>query len=154
MGAPVDPRVESIRLLRSIDTTLKALLLVMSEKRTDAPPAVIANDADLDGQYGNPEVRAKDPRDWTGEPMKGRRFSECPAEYLDMLAARFDFFAGQESDSKKAGYCRKDAARARGWAKRMREGRVPPVVAAAAASDADGWGDEFPPTDGLPGDWR
>lgn len=25
---------------------------------------------------------------WTGETMKGRKFSECPAEYLDLLAQR------------------------------------------------------------------
>jgi hypothetical protein len=77
---------------------------------------------DLDGKYGDPEVRAKDPRDWTGEPMKGRRFSECPPEYLDMLASRFDFFAGRETDEKKARYNRLDAGRARGWAARKRNG--------------------------------
>lgn len=152
--APVDPRVETINLLRSIDASLKQITAYIgrvSHVATDALHAV-ASDADLDGQWGNPEVRAKDPRDWTGEPMKGRRFSECPAEYLDMLAARFDFFATKETDDKKIGYAKKDAARARGWAKRIRDGHVPAIVAAGAASDAEGWGDEFPPTGG--GDWN
>lgn len=141
--APIDPRVESINLLRSIDTTLKALLLVTSQARNDAPSgssAAVASDADLDGQYGDPEVRAKDPRDWSGPPMKGRHFSECPADYLDLIAERFDYFAGQETDAKKAGYNRKDAARARGWAKRIRAGRVPQ---AASQSVEAGFGEDF-----------
>lgn len=137
-----DPRVETLNLLRSIDASLKTLV---RQHGTSAPSgAPVASDADLDGQYGNPEVRAKDPRDWTGEPMKGRRFSECPPDYLDMLAERFDFFGSKEEDPKKAGYSRKDAARARGWAKRMREGRVPVMAGAAAASASDGWGDDLP----------
>jgi hypothetical protein len=81
---------------------------------------------DLDGPHGDPEVKAKDPRDWTGAPMKGRKFSECPAEYLDMLADRFDYFAEREEDAKKAGYDRLDAARARGWAERVRNGDAEP----------------------------
>lgn len=143
--AAVDPRVETLTLLRSIDASLKALL--RSQGSQSAIPANVASDADLDGQYGNPEVRAKDPRDWTGEPMKGRRFSECPPDYLDMIAKRFDYFASKEEDPKKAGYSRKDAARARGWARRIRDGKVPAMAGAAAASDAEGWGDDtFPPT--------
>ena len=93
-----------------------------------------ASDADLDGQYGNPEVKAKSPRDWTGESMQGRRFSECPAEYLDLVASRLDYFAETNAasenadDRKKAGYNRKDAALARGWAARIRAGYVSPVA--------------------------
>lgn len=138
--ALIDPRVETLALLKSIDASLKTLIRMQSGGSQSCPP--VASDADLDGQYGNPEVRAKDPRDWTGEPMKGRRFSECPAAYLDMLAERFDFFAGQETDAKKAGYCRKDAARARGWAQRIRDGRVP-AMAGATSEDATGWGDDL-----------
>lgn len=146
---PTDPRVESLALLRSIDASLKTLIRMQAS--TTGPSASVASDADLDGQYGNPEVRAKDPRDWTGEPMKGRRFSECPPDYLDMIADRFDYFASKEEDPKKAGYSRKDAARARGWAKRIREGKVTVMAGAAAASDAE-WGDrdEFPP---VGSDW-
>ena len=117
-----NPAAETLRLLASMDASLKAILLVLSEKRNDAPAAAVASDADLDGTHGDPEVRAKDPRDWTGPAMKGRRFSECPPDYLDLLAQRFDYFAGQEADPKKAGYNRADARRARGWALRIRNG--------------------------------
>lgn len=114
-----DPRVETIALLRSIDASLKALL-AQSKPGGGAP----AEQVDLDGRHGNPIVKAKDPRDWTGESMKGRHFSECPPEYLDLLADRFDYFASKEEDAKKAKYNRLDAARARGWAARLRAGYV------------------------------
>jgi hypothetical protein len=111
----VDPRVETLRLLQSIDASLKALL---AKQGGAAGPERV----DLEGPHGDPIVKAKDPRDWTGEPMKGRHFSECPPDYLDMLAERFDYFASQEQDPKKAKYNRLDASRARGWALRIRQG--------------------------------
>lgn len=112
-----DPRVETLALLRSIDASLKALLA-----RMPAPPERV----DLDGPHGNPVVKAKDPRDWTGETMNGRTFSECPAEYLDLLAERYDYFASREEDAKKQKYNLLDAQRARGWAARIRAGHVAP----------------------------
>jgi hypothetical protein len=118
-----DPREETIRLLRSIDGSLKSLLALQGGARQ-------TERVDLDGPHGDPEVKAKDPRDWTGEPMKGRKFSECPADYLDMIAERFDYFAGKETDEKKAKYNRLDAARARGWAQRIRGGYVPAATPA------------------------
>lgn len=142
---PVDPRVETLLLLRSIDVTMKAILLVLSEKRNDEPTADIAPDADLDGAYGDPIAKAKDPKDWTGETIggTGRRFSECPPEYLDMLAARFDYFAGRETDEKKARYCRLDARRARGWAARIRAGKVAAPAPVAQQPAGDGWESGF-----------
>ncbi len=116
--------------------TLREILL--SSKRIEAllrgaAPPVVASDSDLDGQWGDPVVRAKDPRDWTGESQLGKPFSECPAEYLDLVASRLDFFAekaeaeGTLTTSGKpvAPYNRKDAARARGWAARIRHGYKP-----------------------------
>ncbi len=118
-----------IETLKSIDATLKQLLAL---QRGSMPPA-IASDADLDGQFGDPIVRAKDPRDWTKESQLGKPFSECPAEYLDLVASRLDFFAekaeaeGTLTTSGKpvAPYNRRDAARARGWAQRIRHGYKP-----------------------------
>lgn len=130
--ATVDPRVETINLLRSIDASLKALIGLQR-----APAAATGERVDLDGPHGDPIVRAKDPRDWTGEPMKGRNFSQCPADYLDMIAERFDYFASKEEDPKKAKYNRLDAARARGWAQRVRSGHVPRT--APAGNDGDGF---------------
>jgi hypothetical protein len=127
-----DPRAETLTLLRSIDNSLKALLALQGGARQ-------TERVDLDGPHGNPEVKAKDPRDWTGEPMKGRKFSECPADYLDLMAERFDFFAGKETDEKKAKYNRLDAARARGWAQRIRGGYVPAATPALEEPSDAAW---------------
>lgn len=141
---------EAIRLLRSIDASLQHLVALMEGGRgpvaSSAGGHAIASDRDLDGQYGDPEVR-KDPRDWKGVTMKGRRMSECPPDFLDLLAGFFDWAAGQ-ADSKKettssgkpvGDFRRADAARARGWAKRIREGKVhqapagpPPMIPTSA----------------------
>ena len=72
--------------------------------------------------------------------MRGKRFSECPPEYLDMVAERLDYFCSTntgatEDDQKKRKYQWLDAARARGWAKRIRAGWKP-------APAAEGWGDD------------
>ncbi len=127
--APRATAQDVIDTLRSIDATLKSLLALQRSTQ----PAEVATDADLDGQWGDPVVRAKDPRDWTGESQLGKPFSECPAEYLDLVASRLDFFAekaeneGTLTTSGKpvAPYNRKDAARARGWAARIRHGYKP-----------------------------
>ena len=138
---------DALALLRSIDASLKALV-ARQAPATAAPStgAKVASDADLDGTWGDPEVKAKDPRDWTGEPMKGRKFSECPAEYLDLLAERLDYFAeknaaGTEDEQKKARYQRLDASRARGWAARIRAGKVKAPPATPGWSDPDAGSD-------------
>lgn len=129
------------KVLQSIDSRLQALNqhfgagIVHGAAQTPqgqgSVPAV-ASDRDLDSQYGNPEVKAKDPRDWTGDTMKGKRFSECPPEYLDLVASRLDYFASQTEGSqdheeqKKRRYNLIDASRARGWAARKRAGWTPP----------------------------
>lgn len=120
--------------------------------QTAAGP-LVASDGELDSQYGNPEVKAKDPRDWTGDTMKGRRFSECPPAYLDLVADRLVYFAEQAEEhmtdqqtpeteraelKKKAHYNRKDAARARGWAARLRNGWTPPAATEAFGAPATG----------------
>lgn len=122
------PDSEAVALLRSMDTTLKAILVALRGAPAAAGPAGgVAPDSDLDGQWGNPEVKAKDPKDWHGPTMKGRKFSECPAEYLELVAERLDYFAGKEEDAKKKRYQEMDAKRARGWAKRIRDGRHTPA---------------------------
>lgn len=149
---------DAILILRSIDASLKQLV---KQLRTAQPPEV-ASDRELDGEWGNPLVKFN-PRDWTGDSMKGARFSQCPAPFLDMLAETFDYFArdadakGTLSDKGKAvaPYKRADAARARGWAKRVREGKVVPPMATTPTNGngagSTGWGDE--PDDKMPEDW-
>jgi hypothetical protein len=138
----VQPDPETLAVLKSIDLSLRSLV-VIAQKKAEArvmtaatkPGPTVASDRDLDGQYGDPVIKAKDPRDWTGEPMLGRKFSECPAEYLEMVADRLDYFAEEaERDGilatngkPSAPYKRLDAARARGWAKRIAEGKHAPA---------------------------
>lgn len=131
---------EAIDLLRSIDASLKALL---AQTRASQPKPV-ASDRDLDGKYGDPQVKFN-PRDWTGDSCKGLRMSQCPADFLDMLASTFDYFAQQAEKNNErtnnnkpvADYKRADAARARGWAQRNRNGHRP-----AASVNGDGWAED------------
>lgn len=101
----------------------------------------VASDYDLDSDWGNPVIQ-KDPKRWTdggGESFAGCRMSECPADYLDAVANLYDWMADKDDEAGRNGktyfnkkqnkdvrvdgsFKRKDAARARGWAKRAREG--------------------------------
>ena len=102
----------------------------------------VADAADLDGPYGDPEIR-RDPPRWTGESMVGKRYSECPADYLDNLAG-FNAWRAQKDDEQqavdakgrpKSHWAKLDAARARGWAQRIR-GAQPAVRETARTSSA------------------
>lgn len=140
---------ETLAILKSIDQSLRTLVTfaraeaearVVAKIQKPTNDKSVASEAELDQKWGDPEVRFT-PRDWTGEPMKGRKMSECPAEFLDVLADTFDYFAGKAEESGElyngkptAPYKRKDAARARGWALRIRSGWRAPV-----RSNADDW---------------
>lgn len=137
--------VEVLQVLRSIDTSLKELVSIARAKRGGgAAGASVASDRDLDSKYGDPVVKF-DPRDWRGGSCKGLRFSECPADFLDLIAETFDYFAqkaerdNEKTDSGKpvADYKRKDAARARGWAARVRAGKVPQTAPAGSGGDGE-----------------
>lgn len=153
---------ETIDLLKSIDATLKRI-----EKALGASSSVaaVASDRDLDSQYGDPTVGFS-PRDWRGPAFKGRKFSACAPEFLDMLAETLDYLAGKAAEKNEltaggksvADYKRKDAARARGWAKRIRAGiapgtpvaatpgprRIPPTWATDTDTNATGPVDDIP----------
>jgi hypothetical protein len=128
------------------------------------PGAPAAVEADIDGPRGNPEVRFI-PKRWEGPSYKGKTFSECDPDFLDMLAEAFDYFARKEDETgavdknggPKSRWTRLDAARARAWAKRLRGGHVggggggaaarkprPAPAAAAAAPALDDFGAGFP----------
>jgi hypothetical protein len=150
---------EAIDILRSIDASLKQLLALSRV----AKPKDIAPDSDLDGKWGDPIVKASDPRDWTGPSQKGKPFSQCSSEYLEMVASRLDYFADQAEKENKltsggkpvAPYNRRDAARARGWAKRIREGWKPSAHAGNGNGQAppDDWGNQqIEPDDSFTGD--
>src|SRR5262245_48384247 len=89
------------RIEKKLDTLLSLLRAnaatnsATTRPRADgAPPSTngrggeIASDADLDSARGDPEVRFI-PKRWSGADMKGKRFSECEPEFLDMLADAF-----------------------------------------------------------------
>jgi len=108
----------------------------------------VAGDADLDGQHGDPLIR-KDPPRWPGESFAGQCFSGATPDYLDNLASFLEWKAGKnEADPAKkkyADYDRRDAARARGWAARLRAGWKPKSSTQAEEQyDDGGFGDEIP----------
>lgn len=93
----------------------------------------IASDRDLDGQYGDPSIR-KMPKGWEEDDFTGFRFSETRPEFLDFLAkdlAGLAEWLRGKGEPDKAKYKELDAARARGWAKRLRAGYVPTARPAA-----------------------
>ena len=47
---------------------------------------LFASDKDLAGPHGDPIVRF-DPKSWRGPSQKGKKYSACPAEFLEQLAA-------------------------------------------------------------------
>lgn len=125
-----------LSVLQSIDASLKTLVQGMSVKPTARTTADTVKPVSLDGPYGNPTVKKRDPRDWTGMTMVGRTFSDCPPEYLDMVADREIYFASKadeagEKDANgrpKSYWNHQDAARARGWAARIRSGEHTPAA--------------------------
>lgn len=123
-----------------------------------APAGEVASDADLDGEHGDQPVR-RDPsaKYWTGQSYVGVRLSQCPPEYLDATAKYREacaYMNGKEGNPEKAKYIeydKRDAARARGWAKRLREGwgaaklkGAKPAAAVASFDDEDDASDHLP----------
>jgi hypothetical protein len=117
-------------ILRTVQRIEAAIAKLGSPATTGA---TVASDADLDGQWGDPEIR-KDPPRWQGTSYAGRRYSQTEPAYLDNLA---DFYAWKAT---------RDAARARGWAARLRAGPPPAEV----ADDPFGHKEEGTPDDEIP----
>ena len=126
--------------------------LLRAARGAAAAPATtagaVATDADLDGKYGDPSVR-RDPKRWTesgGESMVGRAYSACPVAFLDELAGFLEWAASHpraglspEDAAKYARYDATDAARARGWAARVRAGGAREQSAFGATPPAPAW---------------
>lgn len=140
--------------LRSIDASLKLLVSHLgagARQATQTEHAGTASEADLDGKYGNEKIKF-DPRDWTGDSFKGKLMSEAQPGYLDLLASAYDFFAEKNDRTKevtdkgvaKSTYDRRTAARARGWAARLREGWTAPVAPAFGEPEAPLTSDSIP----------
>lgn len=111
-----------------------------------------ADAADLDGPYGDPEVRSS-PRDWSGPSLIGARYSQCPPDFLRRLA---DLLAWQARKADEKGeatkngrpvgdFRRRDAARALGWALRHEAARAPRRPAPSGVTGRGSMADEDPP---------
>lgn len=140
--------------LRRIEQKIDELMKLMKSMPTPTKEMTqkTVSDADLDGKYGNPEVRMV-PSKWTGRDYKGWRFSDCPPEFLDEMAGMLDAVArkqaGDPAKAKYADWSAKDAAKARAWAERHRKNGGP----AKGESMPDDWnntlsgdtsGEDFP----------
>jgi len=123
--------------MSTIEEKVAALETRIAKLEASAPVV-----ADIDGPYGDPDIR-KDPspKHWSGASHAGKKMSQCPADYLNAFAKWKDacvYMKTKELDkltepqaiadtTKYAGYDRKDAARARAWAAKEQ----------ASMSDAD-----------------
>ena len=109
--------------ITALEVQVAALTLALKAKPAASVPTsgTVAGDGELDSQYGDPVVR-KDPPRWKGTSYVGTAYSACPADYLLSLAGFLDWCSNKEAATpgkeKYAAYSAKDAARARGWAKR------------------------------------
>jgi hypothetical protein len=111
---------------------------------TSTAGGAVATDRELDSEHGDPSVR-KDPKRWNVDvngSYAGCNFSECPPEYLEVLADLFDWMGDKDDEDGKmykgkpsSLYKRLDAKRARGWARRKREGWTAPTPARRDVSD-------------------
>lgn len=116
------------------------MTLSIEERLTALEAAVAAlkpiDVGDLNSEWANFVIR-KCPPSWLksgGPDYEGRRLSETSPEFCDALASMLDWRAGKETEENKtylkkttgeslpvAPLTRKDAARCRAWAKRLRE---------------------------------
>lgn len=125
-----------VQILAALQQPRPAPSRASSDNTTGASvvEGAIADDEDLDGQHGDPEIRYDPPR-WKGESYVDCHYSEASPEYLECLAKYLDWKAGKadEKDERvkggalKSTFIKRDAARARGWRKRALEasGRNP-----------------------------
>lgn len=106
-------------------------LEIMFEASLGGPMCSVA---EARGDRGSPVVHF-DPKQWRGPSFKGRRYADCPAAYLDVLAETLDYMGAKEDAEGKTyrgkpsgPYKRQDAARARRWALMKRLGDAPDVA--------------------------
>jgi hypothetical protein len=142
-----DTRDEMIKLIRETHALVisidRRLASQGAKQAASAPTNEVADDADLDSQYGDEEIkRMPSEKYWQGADFAGSVMSACPADFLDAFAKYKDACAymneksGDEAKAKYIGYDRKSARRARGWSARVKSGKV--VQTKRAAHDEEG----------------
>jgi hypothetical protein len=115
---------EVIAILNRLETKLNQLLATGVKSSPAAVNVEAASDEELDGQYGDPEIR-RDPPKWEGPSYAGQHMSSVPdPTYLKKLAgfllwqATKDEERGDDKSKKNAWYSRQRASMALGWARR------------------------------------
>lgn len=104
---------EQDRMLREVHA---ALCKPRASSQPSAPPRVTVAKHDPN----DPVVKLL-PKHWKGEDLRGRRYSECPPNFLGMLAHMLDAFADkneEDGDPQKQRYAkwdRENAETARKW---------------------------------------
>jgi hypothetical protein len=128
--------LEKVAALTAKVDALSPIILKMAD---------VAAASQLDSDKGDPDVPF-DPKAWRGASFKGKRFSEAPAELLDMLGDFFTWSANNPKEGKEqyAGSDRRKASLAYGWAYRKRTGGAP-------ATHARGGGRRQAPSGGYGG---
>lgn len=130
------------------NTAVLRELLQMRKSANRAPNSeATVTDADLDSERGDEKIKMN-PRNWSGQSFKGQPMSQCPAEFLDQYAESMAYFAQKndekgEKDSKggpKSKWDRLSEGRARGWAARIRAGKVKQEPAKPEGWQAEGGG--------------
>jgi hypothetical protein len=140
-------------LLTEIRDGIQELVAIAKAKPAPKPSVAwaahektIASDADLDHKFGDPQILTP-PRDWTGPFTPGQTMSQSDPDLLELVAERCDYFA-QKNDRERAvtdkgvpksKYDRAKAAKARGWAARLRKGHKP--AAPPPMDETPDWGD-------------
>lgn len=120
--------------VEALEKVVAALRGVFVPKSGGVEPA---DDDELDGKYGDPAIRRDPPEKyWRGDRYVGCHLSECPADYLEAWAKyklACAFVADKDpAKAKYANYDRKDAARALGWARRIKAGQHTPKARPAS----------------------
>lgn len=132
------------RRVAELEATQRQLLARLAS--LEAATGLFADDKDLASSKGDPTVKFV-PRAWRGANMANRRYSQCSPEFLDVLAGFLAWSADnpREGKEKYAANDRRDAARARSWARRVRAGWRP-----AQGDVGDFPGDAAPSFDAPP----
>jgi hypothetical protein len=113
-------------------TDYTTILRMVTELRArvdalESASGLYVSDEDLDDpRYGDPTIKFT-PRKYRGPDCKGKQFSKADPAFLDAYADALAWMADhpQPEKEKYAAYNRRDAARARSWAKRLRTGWQP-----------------------------
>jgi hypothetical protein len=151
-----------IRALEARVAELEAFMTNVKRAVSGERELEVAKASDLDSQYGDEEIRIN-VRD-APRQYKGYRMSETTPEYLDRMAEVLEWMATKNDEAGKmvknvpaSKYDRRSAARARGWAARLRAGwkpkeRARPAFnpdAAPAAPSRPAWMDAAPVDDDM-----